>query len=187
MKTLLIDNGSNLTDKLATLSPGDEHVVQYDSIPDDISTYSLIILSGSSKFPVYGNESKLSKEIELIRNTKVPLIGICLGHELIAHAFGSPLTVMSQHAGMTEIKVSEQHPMFLGKETFTVYENHQFGVTEIGDELEVLAESTHAIAVLKHKSRPIYGLQFHPEHLKEEQYGDEVFLRLFDELVSEYK
>ena len=185
MKTLLIDNGSTLTEKLAELSPGQEDIVSYENIPDDMSAYSLVILSGSSLFPVYGNEEKLSKEIELIKNVDIPLVGVCLGHELIAHAYGASLTPMSQHVGMIEIKVISPHPMFLTKEVFTVYENHKYGVTEINEKLEVLARSKHAIAILKHKTKPIYGLQFHPEHCVEKQFGDEVFLKLFDELVSE--
>jgi GMP synthase (glutamine-hydrolysing) len=184
MKTLLIDNGSTLTEKLAQLSPGQETIVSYSNIPDDLSTYSLIILSGSSLFPVQGNEEKLLKEVELIKNTKIPIVGVCFGHELIACTFGAKLTQMNQHVGMTQITVNSPHPMFLTKDTFMVYENHQFGVTEASNELEVLASSEHAIAVLKHKTKPIYGLQFHPEHHTEQQFGDEVFLRLFDELVQ---
>lgn len=187
MKTLLVDNGSTLTEKLAKLSPGQEDIVSYSNIPNDISNYSLIILSGSSLFPIEGNEEKLAKEINLIQNIHVPLVGVCFGHELIAHAYGSPLTQMPQHVGMTEIWVTAPHPMFLSKEVFSVYENHQYGVTEVTEELEILARSDHAIAVLKHKTKPIYGLQFHPEHHTEQQFGDEVFLKLFDELMAEYR
>lgn len=186
MKTLLIDNGSTLIEKLSLLSPGEETVVSYDEIPQDISPFSLILLSGSSKLPVYGNEDVFATEIDLIRNTKVPMIGICLGHELIAHAFNSPLThLKSQHVGMTEIEVVSEHEMFGNKKSFTVYENHQYGVTEVNHELEVLAKTNHAIAVLKHHVRPIYGFQFHPEHHADKQYGDEVYLKLFQRLVRE--
>ena len=187
VKTLLIDNGSTLTKKLAQLSPGQEDIVNYANIPDDVSSYSLIILSGSSLFPIQGNEDELAKEISLIKNVSVPLVGVCLGHELIAHAYGSPLTQMSRHIGMTDILVTSPHPMFLGKEVFSVYENHQYGITSVTEELEILARSEHAIAVLKHKTKPIYGLQFHPEHHSEQQFGDEVFLKLFDELMLEYR
>ena len=186
MKTLLIDNGSTLTKKLALLSPGEEDIVSYSEIPDDITQYSLIILSGSSLFPIRGNEEKLVKEIELIRSANIPIVGICFGHELIAHAYGASLTPMSRHVGMTEIKVTSPHPMFLTREVFSVYENHQYGVTELTEELEILATSEHAIAVLKHKTKPIYGLQFHPEHHTEKQFGDEIFLKLFADLTTGY-
>jgi GMP synthase-like glutamine amidotransferase len=184
VKTLLIDNGSTLTKKLGELSPGEETIVTYDEIPKDISDFSLILLSGSSQFPVYGNEEKFTEEIQLIKSSIIPIVGICLGHELIAHAFESTLNHLAeQHVGMSEVTVINQHPMFSGRETFEVYENHQYGVTEIGEELIVLAKTDHAIATFKHKEKHIYGFQFHPEHHTDEQFGDEVFLKLFQELV----
>lgn len=185
MQTLLIDNGSTLTKKLALLSPGDEDIVSYDNIPDDVSSYSLIILSGSSKFPVEENSHRLAREIELIQTTNVPVIGICLGHEIIAHTFGAKLEHFAEkHVGMTEVNVLSEHEMFQNKETFAVYENHQYGVTECSPELEVLAKTNHAIAVLKHKTKEIYGFQFHPEHHEDDQFGDEVFLKLFQVLAG---
>lgn len=188
MKTLLIDNGSTLTKKLAELSPGEETVVAYNQIPKDISGFSLILLSGSSQFPVQGNEEKFAEEIELIRLSLVPIVGICLGHELIAHAFNSPLTHLAeQHVGISEVTVINEHPMFGGRESFQVYENHQYGVTEISEELIALAETDHAVAAFKHAEKHIYGFQFHPEHHTDEQFGDEVFLKLFQELVQGYK
>ena len=186
MQTLLIDNGSTLVKKLSLLSPGQETIVSYDEIPEDISQYSLILLSGSSKLPIYGNEERFSKEINLIQTSEIPIVGICLGHELIAHSFNSPLTHFDeQHVGMTEVEVVNDHYMFNGNKSFTVYENHQYGVTGVSDDLKVFAKTNHAIAILKHKLKPIYGFQFHPEHHTDEQYGDEVYLKLFRELVQE--
>lgn len=188
MKTLLIDNGSTLTKKLALLSPGEEEIVSYDNIPNDISNYSLILLSGSSTTPVLGNEHVFAKELNMIQNTKAPIVGVCLGHELIARAFGATLThFTTQHVGMTEVTVLENHPMFMETKSFPVYENHQYGVTEVSDELVPLAKTDHAIAVLKHKTRDLYGLQFHPEHHTDQQFGDDVFLSLFAQLVREQK
>jgi GMP synthase (glutamine-hydrolysing) len=185
MKTLLIDNGSTLVKKLAILSPGNEEVVDYAHIPEDLSSYSLIILSGSSKFPVHGNEDTFKAEIELIKNAEVPVVGICLGHELIAHAFGAEILHLgTQHKGLFEVVVTQPHEIFGGKVVFSVYENHQFGITSVPESIEVLAESPNSIAVIKHVDKPIYGFQFHPEHMTDQQYGDEVFLNLFKFLTT---
>jgi GMP synthase (glutamine-hydrolysing) len=113
------------------------------------------------------------------------VVGICLGHELIAHAFNFPLTHFEvQHVGMTQVEVVGAHDMFVCKKIFPVYENHQYGVTEVNHKLEILAKTDHAIAVLKHCTRPIYGLQFHPEHHTDKQFSDEVYLKLFKELIQ---
>ncbi len=73
--------------------------------------------------------------------------------------------------------------MFQGREVFAVYENHQYGIVSASPELEVLAKSQNSIAVIKHKERSVYGFQFHPEHLTDQQFGDEVFLQLFQLLT----
>jgi GMP synthase-like glutamine amidotransferase len=77
--------------------------------------------------------------------------------------------------------------MFSGNKTFTVYENHRYGVTEVSNELEIIAKTDHIIVILKHRQKQIYGFQFHPEHHTDEQYGDEVYLKLFQELVLKYR
>jgi GMP synthase-like glutamine amidotransferase len=185
MKTLLIDNGSTLTKKLALLSPGEESIVSYQNIPDDISDYALILLSGSSLFPIEGNEARLIKEKQLITNTTVPIVGICFGHELIVSTFGGKLLPLNEKVvGLTEVAVIQPHTMFGSYKQFTVYENHQYGVSDVGQELEVLAKTDMYVAVVKHKKLPIYGFQFHPEHHTDEQFGDEIFLKLFKQLVQ---
>ena len=185
MKTLLIDNGSTLLSRLQALSPGVETVVTYANIPADINSYDLIILSGSSRFPVRGNEVALAAEIELIRSAEVPVIGICFGHELIVHAFGGEITHLGEsQKGITEIEVVADHPMFGGREVFTVYENHLYGARTLPPLLKPLAMIGDVVSVLEHRERPVYGFQFHPEHLTDEQYGDEVFLRLFTTLTQ---
>jgi GMP synthase-like glutamine amidotransferase len=186
MKTLLVDNGSTLTKKLALLSPGEEHIVSYQNIPADISDYSLILLSGSSLFPIQGNEVQLVKERRLITNAKIPVVGICFGHELIAETFGGKLLSLNEKVvGLTEVEVIQPHTMFDDTKQFTVYENHQYAVREVGEQLQVLAKTDNYAAVIKHKELPIYGFQFHPEHHTDEQLGDEIFLRLFEQLVQE--
>lgn len=185
MKTLLIDNGSTLLNRLRLLSPGDETVVTYANIPDDVHSYDLIILSGSSRFPVLGNEVALAAEIELIRRAEVPVIGICFGHELIVHAFGGEIIHLGEsQKGITEIEVIAGHPMFGDRTSFAVYENHQYGVRTLPPPLRPLAMIGDVVSVLEHRERPVYGFQFHPEHLTDEQYGDEVFLRLFTTLTQ---
>lgn len=183
MKTLLVDNGSTLTTKLAELTPGEVEVCSYNAIPDDVTNYHLILLSGSSQFPVEGNEQKLSGEFSLILNAAVPVVGICLGHEIIAKAFGGTIeNLHHQHVGLTEVNIIQEHNMFGGVKHFTVYENHRYGLKQVPDSFEVLAETDHAVAIMKHRERPIFGIQFHPEHHTEQQFGDEVFLKLVSSL-----
>ncbi len=168
MKILLIDNGSTLLERLRTLVPGAEVVVSYDAIPDQVAQFDVIVLSGGSQFPLLGNEDKLAREIALVQSATVPIIGICFGHELIIHAFGGEIVHLGLHQkGLVPVEVVQKHPMFSGRKVFSVYENHQYRVRELPPVLEPLAYVGDVVAVLKHKERPVYGFQFHPEHLVE--------------------
>lgn len=180
-KILLIDNETTLLKKLQTLIPGEEIVRCWDNLDtEDPNTYDLIVLSGGSSFPIIGNEEKLSKEIELIKTTTTPIIGICFGHELIVHAFGGSLQKLSEkHKGVTTIDVQERHEIFGDLESFTVYENHTYAIDTCGPDLIPLASSDHSIAVVAHKTKPIFGFQFHPEHHTDTTLGDEIFMRAF--------
>ena len=181
---LIIDNGSTLIDKLSAIVPATKTLCSWNDIPTVWDDFDLVVLSGSSRFPVYGNEDMLKTEIQLIQQTTKPLIGICFGHELVAHSFGGILTALpNPHVGITEVRVMSDHGMFRNKKTFEVYENHRFGVVETGNMLDTLAHTNHATAVIKHKTKQIYGFQFHPEHHVEQQYGDEVFLQLVSSLI----
>lgn len=45
----------------------------------------------------------------------------------------------------------------------SVYESHRWGITDLPNELEELARSKDGIEIFRHKTRPVYGFQFHPE------------------------
>lgn len=181
---LIVDNGSTLTQKLAALIPARKSLCTWNTIPEHFDDFDVVVLSGSSLFPVQGSEYKLSAEIRLIRETTTPVIGICFGHELIAHSFGGTLQKLERpRKGMTDVHVAVGDAIFNKRDTFNVYENHQYSVTKTGNHLSALAHTDHSVAVLKHNTKPIYGFQFHPEHHTDEQYGDEVFLNLVHTLL----
>src|SRR3989344_5129884 len=109
MKVLLIDNGSTLLEKLKKLIPGRETVEQAEKISEkDTNTYDLVVLSGSSKEQLIGNESDFKNEIDFILSNQKPLIGICFGCELIATAFGGQLRELeSTHKGIKDIEITQ--------------------------------------------------------------------------------
>lgn len=151
-----------------------------------IGGFDLIILSGGHTLPVIGNEDKFEKEIELIQNADIPILGICLGFELIAHAFGSTLRgLKNKEEGIVEIYPTMASPLFDGVESFQVYEKHRWVVDMIADELVELARSEDGIEMVRHNSATIYGFQFHPEMFVLETVGDEIFRNFIKEVEKE--
>lgn len=179
MKILLIDNGTTLLNKLKELIPGEEIIRTFDNFNNDTTDFDLVILSGGSKYQLRDNEEKFQKEIGFIKNTKIPIVGICFGYELIVTAFGGTLKELNENKrGMYEVQVLDNN---LGKGIIRVYESHRWVVDTLPDIFEVLAVSNDGPEIIKHKEKLIYGLQFHPENFVEETEGDELFLKLLSQ------
>lgn len=186
MKVLLVDNESTLIEKLQKLIPDKTVKINWDNLQNENpNKYNLIILSGSSSFPVDSNEERFSFEMGMVKSTNTPIIGICFGHEIIVKAFGGSLKKMEQRKkGLVQINVIEQHPIFNGVSSFTVYENHTFAANELGKHLTPLAMSDHGTAIVRHTTKMIYGFQFHPENYTKEAFGDDVFLSTYKLLLE---
>jgi len=186
MKILIVDNHSELLVELARAMVGDVSVISWDELSlRTIRGFELIILSGASAFfPVPGNERKLFNEIELVRQSTVPVIGICYGAQVVARAFGAEILRMEKkHTGLTKIEVLIPDAVFDGRTAFSVFESHRFVIGELPPMLTALAKSEHGIEIIKHKTLPIWGLQFHPEHLMNKNEG----ISILKNIISQYE
>lgn len=179
MKIVIVDNHTNYLKKLEKLLSGHElTVVDYRSANiGNVKAYDMIILSGGHSTYIARQDSErlLSNELEIVNNVELPIIGICYGFELIAHNFGCKLVDLGdQIKGITQVHVSDQ-TILKTTQTFKVFENHRFVVNQLTDELIGLAQSDYGYEIIKHVSKPIFGLQFHPEQFVSKQDGDEIF------------
>ncbi len=113
--------------------------------------------------------------VELIRAVPpaIPLLGVCLGHQAIGAAFGGQVVraPLPMHGKVSEIACN-QRDLFAGlPPTFTATRYHSLIVARDGlpDALEVTATCRdpggEIIMGLRHKTRPIFGVQFHPESI----------------------
>jgi anthranilate synthase component 2 len=109
--------------------------------------------------------------IEAIRyfTGKIPILGICLGHQAICEAFGGVVSYAKElmHGKQKEIRITGESPIFEGMgERFPAARYHSLAAIResLPDVLRVTAESEDGeIMALEHISEPVYGLQFHPE------------------------
>lgn len=184
MKTaLIIDNGTSYLENLQKLlSAFSVRTTSYSQI-HDVGEYELIILSGGHSYSVLNHESVYKQELDIIRSARKPIIGICLGFELIAHAFGASLKRMEKKEnGIISLQPLQKDDIFKDLPNFEVYENHRWVVENLGYDLVGLAKSQDGYEVIKHKDRPLYGLQFHPEKCVNRTCGDEIFRNLIHEI-----
>ncbi len=136
-------------------------VIHYPEIKKiDIEKTDRIILSGTNLKDNRFIEDK--DQFRWITTCKKPILGICAGMEIIALAFGSSLTPCKE-IGLVDVKTRKKNPLFDGD--FGAYSLHSYSVTpsKESDDFEILAESKACIQAIKHKTKDIYGLMFHPE------------------------
>ncbi|RTZ45702.1 aminodeoxychorismate/anthranilate synthase component II [Candidimonas sp. SYP-B2681] len=113
--------------------------------------------------------------VELIQHFagKVPLLGVCLGHQAIGAAYGGDIVRARQimHGKVSDITHTGTD-VFTGLPSpFTVTRYHSLAVKRdtLPDCLEVTAETSDGeIMGLRHKTLPVYGVQFHPESVLSE-------------------
>ncbi|MBP3040708.1 aminodeoxychorismate/anthranilate synthase component II [Bacillaceae bacterium Marseille-Q3522] len=110
---------------------------------------------------------------EIVKNfyRKIPILGICLGHQVIGYAFGGNVVKAKQikHGKISNV-IHEGTSVFRYlPQPLAVMRYHSLVVEKasLPDELEILAEAIddHEIMALRHCSYPLYGIQFHPESI----------------------
>lgn len=185
MKVLLIDNTTENLEHLESLLSGHEvTILEHTEINNKLEGYDLIILSGAREvLPVTYNSKNFDSEKDLIKNSNTPIIGICYGAELIAAAFNCKLEESNEKVEeIINIETIKDDPIFNGLYEFEVYESHRFNIIELSDQVEGYAKSDNGYEIIKHTTKDIWGLQFHPEKYVDETSGDEIFLNIIENL-----
>ncbi len=114
---------------------------------------------------------KFTSEVNAIVESKVPILGVCFGHQMMAHAFGSKVIEDNEHIlKFVKTEVLADDPLFEGlARSLSLLESRHEIVESVPEEFRLLANSeTSKIAAMKHSKRPLYGVQFHPERYTSE-------------------
>ena len=174
---LLIDNESKTIEKLNVLllNFGKVTRIDYKDIPQTATdNFNLIVLSGSSKVYANSSDSNLLTELNLIKNTNIPILGICFGFEVICRAFNCELTEFTEEQDDFRLVNIDRTFFTDAPETIAVKEHHKWGVKTVNDQLQVLGRSSNSIEIVKHIEKRIIGFQFHPELFTELTQGDDL-------------
>jgi len=130
--------------------------------------------------PASPDEAGVTLDVIKYFQDKVPILGICLGHQSIAQVFGADVVHAKNmmHGKTSTMKVAQENTMFqdLPKEfTGTRYHSLIVDKTTLPSTIIPTAYSTddEEIMALKIKDKDIYGIQFHPESIMSE-YGHEM-------------
>lgn len=173
MKILVLDNYDsftyNLVQMIEQIMVEKVEVFRNDQISlDDINKYNKIILS-----PGPGIPQEAGILLDLIKKyapTK-SILGVCLGQQAIAEAFGGSLINLSEifHGVATEATQMRDHKLFKNlPEKLEVGRYHSWAVNpeDFPDELEITSvDESGMIMSLKHKTYDVHAVQYHPESI----------------------
>src|SRR5215218_1223416 len=170
MRVLVLDNYDSFTYNLVQYLG--ELEADVEVVRNDHATVAELLLRGYaavvvSPGPCTPDESGISLEAVLaFPEAGIPTLGVCLGHQAMAQAFGGRVVRHEPiHGKMCEIE-HDGRTIFEGLDNpLTVGRYHSLVVEEasLPDELEASARGGGVIQALRHRTLPAEGIQFHPE------------------------
>lgn len=174
---LLVDNydsfSFNLVQMIGTLFGGKEElrVIRNDAL-DAAEIMALapsrIVLSPGPGKPC---DAGVCEALITEAAGKIPILGVCLGHQAICEVFGGKITYAPQlmHGKKSRVKVKNESLLFRGlAEELAVARYHSLVAAKelLPDCLEVTAvDEAGEVMAVQHKTCAVYGVQFHPESI----------------------
>ena len=188
MRILIIDNFDSFTWNLVSYArdvSGTTPTVIRNNEPGwdtrRVAAFDAVIISPGPGHPADPRDTGIC--LDVIRDADVPVLGVCLGHQAIAHVHGGAVHPSPEPVhGRTSAIRHDGDALFHGlPERFDVVRYHSLIVDELPGTIEATAWTDDGlIMALRHRDRPQWGVQFHPESIGG-RYGREIianFLRL---------
>lgn len=189
---LLIDNYDSFTYNLYQaigVLTADIKVVRNDEITikeiEEIAPKAIIVSPG----PCYPAQAGISVEAIRHFSGKIPILGVCLGHQSIGEAFGGKIVHAKEilHGKQTSIKIYANSLLFSGlNKNINAARYHSLVIDRdsLPDCLSVIAEDDMGqIMAVKHKDHPTYGVQFHPESIMTEV-GEKIIYNFLNNIAG---
>ncbi len=135
-----------------------------------------LILGGGPSIERSGNSMSYVEELNC------PILGICLGHQIIAKAYGGEIGAAGiESYAKIKINILDENDILKGfGESADVWASHKDEVTKPPEHFKVLASSSICgVEAMKHETKPIYGIQFHPE-VHHTENGSKIFENFYE-------
>jgi len=163
----VVDNGGQWTHRewrVLRYLGVDTHIIPNTTPVEEVAADGLVLSGGA---PRIGEDvPKLGNCADYIDRLDIPILGICVSHQFIAlHHGGSAGPAEVPEYGKVVCHVDDPDDLFQGlPERFVAWESHNDEIKELPEVFAALARSeTCRYQAIKHRKRPLYGTQFHPE------------------------
>src|SRR5215213_4584246 len=176
MRTLLIDNYDsftfNLFHLLGEVNGEEPIVVRNDELSwEEVAALRVdnVVISPGPGRPE--RERDVGVSLDVLRRARVPVLGVCLGHQALAHVTGGAIEHAPEvmHGRLSTIH-HDARGLFAGiPQGFAAVRYHSLVAGACPAELRVTAWTPDGIVMgLEHRTRPLWGVQFHPESISTE-------------------
>lgn len=137
-------------------------ILEFES--DNLLNYKGVIISGAPLLITEQDMIPFLDKLTWIKETTLPVLGICFGHQLIGLTFGAYGSRMREDRDWQMIEIFELSVLFERMPSeFEMMEDHCESIS-VPPGFKLLASSDSCVnEAMEHKSLPIYGIQFHPE------------------------
>lgn len=176
VKVYVVDNGGQWTHRIWRVLREigcDSKIIPNTTAVGEIDADALVLSGGAAR--VVWESPKLGNCIDYFERFQGPILGECLGMQLMAIHFGGKAGPSEiPEYGLSRLRVIEEDELFKGlPKEFLVWESHNDEVKE-APSFTVLALSENCrIQAVKHWHKPFYGVQFHPE-VNNTEHGEEI-------------
>ena len=169
MKVLVVDNYDSFTYNLVQYLG--ELGAELDVVRNDRATVDELLEQGAERLvvspgPCTPNEAGISVDaMRRFPEAGVPALGVCLGHQSLAQAFGGKVVRHEPVHGKSTVVEHDGRTIFTGLESpLTVGRYHSLVVDpDLPDCFERSAEGGGVVMGIRHRELPAEGVQFHPE------------------------
>ena len=130
----------------------------------DFEPFLGVIISGGPTLLTQVDSQKYIAPFKFVRSGRTPVLGVCLGHQIMGLLHGAEIRTGELISKQEQVEIVKQDDLFSGVENNSLFkEGHSESIT-LPNEFDLLAKSeTCANEAMKHRSKKLYGTQFHPE------------------------
>jgi anthranilate synthase/aminodeoxychorismate synthase-like glutamine amidotransferase len=163
----------NLVHLLASVTGELPEVVQHDATSAaHVLSFTHVVLSPGPGHPA--DPADFAVGTEVLRSARVPVLGVCLGMQGLVTAYGGRVERVPPAHGEVATVTHDGTGLFAGiPSPYPVVRYHSLAATRLSDELVVTArclgeDGADVVMGVRHTSRPLHGVQFHPESILSE-------------------
>lgn len=141
---------------------------------EKVSPIGIVISPG----PKHPKDAVISRKILKYFYNKIPILGVCLGHQIIGYYFNADIVkgACPMHGKISKLYHTQDELFDNIPNKYSITRYHSLVIKEetLPQELKVIGKSEDGVIMaIKHRKYPVYGLQFHPEAVLSE-YGHEI-------------